>query len=160
MTHSRINSVAINSRDILQMLVLFVKIFLRVATFWWTKFRLITIFLDVLTAWKWHSGFPLQEIPYSSISAISPPPDLFTSSQNTIYCIYHFKLKLLNQAKSSRNNWNITICHPQRSCGKVIFSQACVKNSVHGGGGVVHGRKNSNCGGRYTSYWNAFLFPI
>ena len=28
-------------------------------------------------------------------------------------------------------------CHcyrPQRSCGKVIFSEACVKNSVHGGG--------------------------
>ena len=24
---------------------------------------------------------------------------------------------------------------PQRSCGKVIFSQACVKNSVHSGGG-------------------------
>ena len=24
---------------------------------------------------------------------------------------------------------------PQRSCGKAIFSQACVKNSVHGGGG-------------------------
>ena len=23
---------------------------------------------------------------------------------------------------------------PQRSCGKVMFSQACVKNSVHGGG--------------------------
>ena len=26
---------------------------------------------------------------------------------------------------------------PQRSCGKVIFSQACVKNSVHSGGGGV-----------------------
>ena len=26
--------------------------------------------------------------------------------------------------------------HPQRSCGKVIFSQVCVKNSDHGGGGV------------------------
>ena len=25
---------------------------------------------------------------------------------------------------------------PQRSCGKVIFSQACVKSSVHGGRGV------------------------
>ena len=28
------------------------------------------------------------------------------------------------------------IYRPQRSCGKVIFSQACVKNSVHRGGGV------------------------
>ena len=28
---------------------------------------------------------------------------------------------------------------PQRSWGKEIFSEACVKNSVHGGGGGVHG---------------------
>ena len=27
-------------------------------------------------------------------------------------------------------------CRSQRSCGKVMFSQACVKDSVHGGGGV------------------------
>ena len=26
---------------------------------------------------------------------------------------------------------------PQRSCGKVMFSEACVKNSVHTGGGGV-----------------------
>ena len=26
------------------------------------------------------------------------------------------------------------------SCGKVMFSEACVKNSVHGGGGDIHGR--------------------
>ena len=35
------------------------------------------------------------------------------------------------------------IYRPQRSCGKVIFSQACVKNSVHREGcawqGSVHG---------------------
>ena len=30
----------------------------------------------------------------------------------------------------------VTSYRPQRSCGKVIFSQACVKNSVHGMGGV------------------------
>ena len=29
----------------------------------------------------------------------------------------------------------INYYRPQRSCGKVMFSQACVKNSVHGGGG-------------------------
>ena len=29
------------------------------------------------------------------------------------------------------------IYRPQRSWGKVIFSEACVKNSVHGGGAVV-----------------------
>ena len=46
---------------------------------------------------------------------------------------------------------------PQRSWGKVIFSEACVKNSVHGGGGAcvvggMHGRggmhgKGGMCGG-------------
>ena len=73
--------------------------------------------------------------------------------------------------------------HPQRSCGKVIFSQACVKNSVHRGGGAcmaggvwwglghawqrgtcvargICGRKNCNCSGRYASYWNSFLLII
>ena len=30
----------------------------------------------------------------------------------------------------------VHIYRPQRSCSKVIFSQACVKNSVHGGGGL------------------------
>ena len=29
---------------------------------------------------------------------------------------------------------NLNFCGPQRSCGKIIFSQACVKNSVHVGG--------------------------
>ena len=32
----------------------------------------------------------------------------------------------------------VVFCYrPQRSCGKVIFSQACVKNSVHWGGGCL-----------------------
>ena len=75
----------------------------------------------------------------------------------------------------------------KRSCGKVMFSQACVKNSVHGGG-VSHdalgqtpppgacwdthtpGRTSpgrtpppppdGHCNGRYASYWNTFLFII
>ena len=43
------------------------------------------------------------------------------------------------------------------SCGKVLFSQACVKNSVGGGGGsgvVWH------YSGRYAPYWNAFLYSV
>ena len=32
--------------------------------------------------------------------------------------------------------WIMNIYRPQRSWGKVIFSEACVKNSVHGGEGV------------------------
>ena len=43
---------------------------------------------------------------------------------------------------------------PKRSCVKVIFSQACVKNSVHGGGGDhacvaggVSGRGDMHCRG-------------
>ena len=62
---------------------------------------------------------------------------------------------------------------PQRSCGKVIFSQACVKNSVHGGClpqcmlGYTHTQTtpgqtppppDGHCNGRYASYWNVFLF--
>ena len=72
------------------------------------------------------------------------------------------------------------------SCGKVMFSQVCVKNSVHREGmhgrgglcvvkggmcgkggacmakgeGIVRGRRDGLCSGRYASYWNAFLFPF
>ena len=66
---------------------------------------------------------------------------------------------------------------PKRSCGKVMFSQVCVQNSVHGGRGVhplgrqpsgrhpLLGRHplprtDSYCSGRYASYWNAFLFLL
>ena len=52
----------------------------------------------------------------------------------------------------------------QRSWGKVIFSVACVKNSVRGGGvpgqvppWQVH--PTWSMSGQYASYWNAFLFP-
>ena len=76
----------------------------------------------------------------------------------------------------------------KRSCGKVMFSQACVKNSVHGGGvshdalgqtpppparcmlGYTHPwadiprahtpPPDGHCNGRYASYWNTFLFII
>ena len=41
----------------------------------------------------------------------------------------------------------VTSYRPQRSCGKVIFSQACVKNSVPGGGGM-HGRGGMHGGRR------------
>ena len=52
---------------------------------------------------------------------------------------------------------------PQRSCGKVMFSQACVKNSVHGGRGLSQHALGSRGGvsqhalgqgGRYPSmHW-------
>ena len=64
----------------------------------------------------------------------------------------------------------------KRSCGKVMFSQVCVKNSVHGGWrGVQPPRQTSpsktpppkqtppsygHCSGRYASYFNAFLFKL
>ena len=84
--------------------------------------------------------------------------------------------------------WLIWYYHyrPQRSCGKVMFSQACVKNSVHRGrvSASMHAgihplpgshppgrhptgqtppapgrhRPGGHCDGRYASYWNAFLF--
>ena len=61
---------------------------------------------------------------------------------------------------------------------KVIFSQACVKNSVHGGGGLplvftppTSGRhplgrhtrpppRDGHCSGRYEFYGNVFFFRI
>ena len=39
--------------------------------------------------------------------------------------------------------------HPQRSWGKGIFSEACVKNSVHGGGGVWADPPGAVHAGRY-----------
>ena len=57
---------------------------------------------------------------------------------------------------------------------KVIFSEACVKNSVHRGGacswgvwsglggglgpGGLPGGQDGHCCRQYASYWNAFLF--
>ena len=70
------------------------------------------------------------------------------------------------------------------SCGKVIFSQACVKNSVRGGGGLplvftppTSGRhpypagkppprqthlspRDGHCSGRYEFHGNVFFFRI
>ena len=55
----------------------------------------------------------------------------------------------------------------KRSCGKVMFSQACVKNSVHREGrctppwpdthGQTHTPSDGHCSGWYAPYWNAFL---
>ena len=75
---------------------------------------------------------------------------------------------------------------PKHSWGKVMFSQSCIKNSVHRGEGRawwgavsqhaldrvcgspwqtldregVADLPDSHCSGRYTSYWNAFLFSM
>ena len=75
----------------------------------------------------------------------------------------------------------------RRSCGKIMFSQASVENSVHGGGGRGEGLPSAcldtpplgrhppgrhtypwsdtpppdgYCCGRLASYWNAFLFIV
>ena len=85
--------------------------------------------------------------------------------------------------KSPRKGVNVRIFTVRNSsCGKVMFSQAGVKNSVHGGcipactGADTPSRYPSmhwgihpsgqadtpppdgNCSGQYGSYWNAFLF--
>ena len=67
--------------------------------------------------------------------------------------------------------------------GNIIFSEVCVKNSVHGGGmsdpggawswgdawpvgaawswgGVETPSRDGYCCGRYASYWNAYLLKI
>ena len=54
----------------------------------------------------------------------------------------------------------------KRSCGKVMFSQACVKNSAHGRGGTPPSQPDpllqadDYCSGRYASYWNAYLYSL
>ena len=69
--------------------------------------------------------------------------------------IWHIKHLIIFTARNS-------------SFGKVMFSEACVKNSVHGGGACVaggsmcgrgvRGRRDGHCSGWYASYWNAFLY--
>ena len=97
--------------------------------------------------------------PFSSCSIV-PPLKLTGSTKSAAYkFFFHF---------TARNS----------SCGKVLFSQACVKNSVHGEGGMcgMHTPRHAcppqawppgntrgyyemrSMSGRYESYWNAFLF--
>ena len=51
--------------------------------------------------------------------------------------------------------------------GRVRGRGVCVVGGMHGrgacmvgGGGVVHGRRDGHCSGRYASYCNAFLFYV
>ena len=45
-----------------------------------------------------------------------------------------------------------------------VWQGVCVEGGRGGGGmhgkGGVRDAKNSNCSGRYASYWNAFLFGV
>ena len=74
----------------------------------------------------------------------------------------------------ARTRWFCLYYHPERSWGKVIFSQASVilltgglpaPRGVSAPGGVYFGGvpggdppRDGHCCGRYASYWNAFLF--
>ena len=52
---------------------------------------------------------------------------------------------------------------PQRSCGKVMFSQACVKNSVHKGGGLcpsMHHRSHDQRGGLCLGRGGSLSRPV
>ena len=111
--------------------------------------------------------------------------------KNTSFSPYHcsrYILKVcLHVTFSARVRYYHRYCRQQRSCGKVIFSQTCVKNSVHRVGvhrGVsVHAGippppppnnqadthpywadppppADGYCNGRYASYWNAFLLNV
>ena len=58
--------------------------------------------------------------------------------------------------------WNQTFLYhyrPQRSWGKVIFSEACVNNSVHGGGACVVARGGAwlHWGGMHGFIWGACM---
>ena len=76
--------------------------------------------------------------------------------------------------------WEVA-CAAWGMCGRSMHSQgACVAGGVHDGGcmveacivggcvagegvcvaGGMHGRRDGHCSGRYTSYWNAFLWSM
>ena len=103
--------------------------------------------------------------------------------------LHNFKIHIVNQHllvcgpssfnKGHKNNinWNGSLSLPSANevWGKVIFSEACVKNSVRGGvcSSGVPGPGGSAPGGvpggnppdgyyceRYASYWNAFLLYL
>ena len=66
--------------------------------------------------------------------------------------------KVPNVCRRNMTGLRLYFCHLQRSCCKVIFSQACVKNSVHSLGGVhsrgvwqrgMHGRGACMVGGMH-----------
>ena len=93
-------------------------------------------------------------------------------------CCVGFNVSIYNDTKS-HTNLSIVInksqsqlhCyHPQRSCGKVIFSQASVILSTGVCLPAIPGQtspwqadntapppRDGYCSGRYASYWNAFL---
>ena len=56
--------------------------------------------------------------------------------------------------------------HGRGACvaGGHVWLRACMAIGIHGGGTCVawgvHGRRDGNCNGRYTSHWNAFLSLI
>ena len=102
------------------------------------------------------------------------------SSVTQLWPFYHTTVKVSSTVKSPCGvQWSFLRILPKviivrnSSCGKVMFSQACVKNSVHRGGGVHPlGRHpladtdtpppslDGHCSGRYASYLNAFLYYL
>ena len=87
---------------------------------------------------------------------LAGPVVTFWSLTQEVTCLNnHFTILSLNLKEYS------IVSIRNSSCGKVMFSQACVKNSVYmGGGGVRGGRRDGHCSGRYASYWNTFLFML
>ena len=57
-----------------------------------------------------------------------------------------------------RNTWQFDYYRPQRSWAKVIFSEACVKNSVHGGRGSGPGGSPNFSGGSPNFRGGCFQF--
>ena len=49
-------------------------------------------------------------------------------------CIYIFYLRWFFLVNTTNKSYIFTAC--KRSCGKVMFSQACIIHSVHGMGGL------------------------
>ena len=94
------------------------------------------------------------------VSTVGPPPQKFPSPPNALKMTNlhriipgHHAMKFKNETLAFSNLFwalqdSVFNYRPQRSWGKVIFSEACVKNSVH--------REGSVCP---IAYWDTHTHP-
>ena len=126
---------------------------------------------------------PQVKVMFSQASVTLFTISLTAARSLLILVAYLVSAHLCYLAVNTHPTGMLSCYRPQRSWSKVIFSEVCVYNSVHRGGGM-HGCSGGMCGcsggcawlllggvhgirrdteirsmsGRYASYCNAFLF--
>ena len=119
-------------------------------------------------------------------NGLGKPFEIIQMPQGPVYTTILFSLKTMESLQNGvATHFQVTPLLPPANevWGKVIFSETCVKNSVHRGGACSRGMvpaprsgawsggclvlgvpgrdpPNGYCCGRYASYWNAFLFSM